>query len=83
MIRELFGWCKSVVGASRFTAENVRAPSSDRRIAHPRPGRAGEKIGNPPPAALLYHRPEGSTQVVDLVVCGSDRPIRSVTLPAP
>jgi hypothetical protein len=27
MIGELFGWCQSVVGASRSTAENVRAPS--------------------------------------------------------
>ncbi|MFZ2014025.1 MAG: hypothetical protein WAV00_09415, partial [Nocardioides sp.] len=35
------------------------------------------------PAALVYHRPDGSTQVVDLVLCGSSRPIRSVTLPAP
>ncbi len=35
------------------------------------------------PAVLVYHPPDGSTQVVDLVLCGSDRPIRSVTLPAP
>ena len=35
------------------------------------------------PAALVYHRPDGSTQVVDLVLCGSSRPIRSVTLLAP
>ena len=35
------------------------------------------------PAALVYHLPDGSTQVVDLVLCGSSRPIRSVTLPAP
>ena len=35
------------------------------------------------PAALVYRRPEGSTQVVDLYVCGSDRPVRSTTLPAP
>jgi hypothetical protein len=35
------------------------------------------------PAALVYHRPAGSTQVVDLFVCGSSRPIRSVTLPVP
>jgi hypothetical protein len=34
-------------------------------------------------AALVYRRPEGSTQVVDLYVCGSDRPVRSTTLPAP
>lgn len=35
------------------------------------------------PAVLVYHRSDGSTQVVDLVLCGSSRPIRSVTLPAP
>ncbi|HEY3530822.1 MAG TPA: hypothetical protein VGK78_16870 [Nocardioides sp.] len=35
------------------------------------------------PAALVYRRAEGSTQVVDLYVCGSARPIRSTTLPAP
>jgi hypothetical protein len=35
------------------------------------------------PAALVYRRAVGSAQVVDLYVCGSTRPIRSTTLPAP
>ena len=35
------------------------------------------------PAALVYHAPAGSTQVVDLYVCGTSRPVRSVTLPTP
>jgi hypothetical protein len=35
------------------------------------------------PAALLYRRPQGGSQIVNLVVCGSTRPIRSATLPAP
>lgn len=35
------------------------------------------------PALLVYHLPDGSTQVVDLLVCGTGLPIRSVTLPAP
>jgi hypothetical protein len=35
------------------------------------------------PAALVYHRPRGSTQVVDLVLCGSPGAVRSVTLPVP
>lgn len=35
------------------------------------------------PAALVYHRPRGSTQVVDLVLCGAPAPVRSATLPAP
>jgi hypothetical protein len=33
------------------------------------------------PAVLVYHRPAGSTQVVDLFVCGTTQPLRSVTLP--
>jgi hypothetical protein len=33
------------------------------------------------PAVLVYHRAAGSTQVVDLFVCGSARPLKSVTLP--
>jgi hypothetical protein len=35
------------------------------------------------PAALLFRRPQGGTQVVDLYVCGSSTPIRTTTLPAP
>ncbi len=35
------------------------------------------------PAALVYHPVAGTTQIVDLYVCGSSRPIRSVTLPTP
>jgi hypothetical protein len=35
------------------------------------------------PAALVYHVPAGSTQVVDLYVCGTAKPVRSVTLPVP
>jgi hypothetical protein len=35
------------------------------------------------PAALVYRTSSGGSQVVDLYVCGSHRPIRSATLPAP
>ena len=35
------------------------------------------------PAVLVFHRPVSSTQVVDLFVCGSSRPVRSATLPHP
>ena len=35
------------------------------------------------PAALVYRRPEGSTQVVDLYVCGSRQPVRTTTLSTP
>jgi hypothetical protein len=35
------------------------------------------------PAVLVLRRPVGDTQVADLFLCGSDAPIRSVTLPAP
>jgi hypothetical protein len=35
------------------------------------------------PAALVYRRTRGGSQVVDLFVCGIGRPVRSTTLPAP
>jgi hypothetical protein len=35
------------------------------------------------PAALVFRAPEGSTQVVDLYVCGNPDPVRSTTLQAP
>ena len=35
------------------------------------------------PAALVYQRPQGSSQVVYLFVCGSSEPIKTTTLPAP
>ncbi len=35
------------------------------------------------PAVLVFHAPQSGTQVVDLYVCGSGRPVRSTTLPAP
>jgi hypothetical protein len=33
------------------------------------------------PAALVYRRARGGSQVVDLYICGSPRPVRSTTLP--
>ena len=35
------------------------------------------------PAVLVFLRPAHTTQVVDLFVCGSRRPVRSATLPLP
>lgn len=35
------------------------------------------------PAVIVYRPPSGDTQVVDLFLCGSDEPSRSVTLPVP
>jgi hypothetical protein len=35
------------------------------------------------PAALVFRQARGGSQVVDLYICGSPRPIRSATLPAP
>jgi len=35
------------------------------------------------PAALVYRRASGGSQVVDLYVCGTAKPVRSATLPAP
>lgn len=34
-------------------------------------------------AVLVYRPAEGGAQMVDLFVCGDDRPVRSTTLPAP
>lgn len=34
-------------------------------------------------AWLVFRKPEGDSQVVDLYVCGRDDPTRSITLPAP
>lgn len=35
------------------------------------------------PAVLVFRRPVGDTQVVDLFVCGATEPVRSVSLPSP
>jgi hypothetical protein len=35
------------------------------------------------PAVVVFRRPVGDTQVADLFLCGSEQPVRSVTLPAP
>jgi hypothetical protein len=35
------------------------------------------------PAVLVFHAPGSGTQVVDLYLCGSARPVRSATLPGP
>jgi hypothetical protein len=49
----------------------------------PRARAPGAPACKPPPAVLVYRPAEGTTQVVDLYVCGNDRPVRSTTLPAP
>jgi len=35
------------------------------------------------PAVLVFRRTRGNTQIADLFLCGSEQPVRSVTLPAP
>lgn len=35
------------------------------------------------PAVVVFRPPMGDTQVADLFLCGSEEPVRSVTLPAP
>jgi hypothetical protein len=35
------------------------------------------------PALLVYRTPSGGSQVVDLYVCGTAKPVRTATLPAP
>ena len=49
----------------------------------PGPGRRVPAEYQHAPAVLVYRRAEGSAQVVDLYVCGNDRPVRSTTLPVP
>jgi hypothetical protein len=49
-------------------APNARVVPAEYRRAH---------------AALVYRRPEGSFQVVELILCGTDEPIRTTRLPAP
>jgi hypothetical protein len=49
----------------------------------PGPGRRIAAEYQHAPAVLVYRRAEGSAQVVDLYVCGNDRPVRSTTLPVP
>lgn len=49
----------------------------------PRHGRVVPAEYQHAPAALVYRRPEGSSQVVDLYVCGTSQPVRTTTLPAP
>lgn len=49
----------------------------------PRSGRVVPAEYQHAPAALVYRQAVGTSQVVDLYVCGSTRPIRSTTLPAP
>jgi len=67
----------------------LRADAAKRIVddpACPVPGADGQVLAaryDRAPAALVYHPATGSTQVVDLVLCGSRRPLRSVTLPAP
>jgi hypothetical protein len=66
----------------------LQANSFDRAVKAPCPAvpGPGERVAaeyEHAPAVLVYRRPQGSTQVVDLYVCGNDRPVRSTTLPAP
>jgi hypothetical protein len=52
-------------------------------VAAPADGKHVNATYERAPAVLVFHRPESSTQVVDLFVCGSKRPVRSATLPRP
>jgi hypothetical protein len=61
-----------------YSAQGVRANACIDAPAHSVLLRA---VFRHAPAVLVYHRPAGSTQVVDLFVCGTARPLKSVTLP--
>jgi hypothetical protein len=64
------------------TAHAARADAAGTSCVHaPTDSRLLKAVFRRAPAVLVYHRPAGSTQVVDLFVCGSTQPLRSVTLP--
>jgi hypothetical protein len=50
-------------------------------IARPPHSKLVQAVFRRAPAVLVYHHPAGSTQVVDLFVCGSAKPLKSITLP--
>jgi hypothetical protein len=84
-----------VVHPHRFTLDALKARTKLGRAAPappadavacpdlPQHARAVRAEYRNAPAALVYRRPQGSSQVVDLYVCGSTGPIRTTTLPAP
>jgi hypothetical protein len=86
------------VHPKRFTSDAMRArqllratayaalDATDRAtdcVAVPRHARAVRATYELAPAALVFHRPRGGSQVVDLYVCHSTEPIRSTTLSVP
>ncbi len=51
-------------------------------VAAGTPGERAAATYQRAPAVLVFHAPASGSQVVDLFVCGSQRPVRSATLPA-
>ena len=78
------------VAARRLVQQRLPL-SSYTRLGHPGgscavPAHAGVRVAatyQRAPAVLVFHAPVSSTQVVDLYLCGSRRPVRSATLPSP
>jgi hypothetical protein len=62
-----------------YAAQSAKPPCPD----VPGPGRRVAAEYRHAPAVLVYRRAQGNSQVVDLYVCGNDRPVRSTTLPVP
>jgi hypothetical protein len=62
-------------------AQSAHPGSLSSCVEAPRHAQLLKAVFRHAPAVLVYHRPAGSTQVVDLFVCGSARPLKSVTLP--
>ena len=77
--------------AARRLLETQRTVSGDDALSQvdgsclvvPEDGKLVNATYERAPAVLFFHRPVSSTQVVDLFVCGSSRPVRSATLPHP
>ena len=49
----------------------------------PGAGRGVPAVYDHAPSLLVFRRPSGAAQVVDLYLCGTTEPVRSITLPVP
>jgi hypothetical protein len=65
----------------RFAGRNYAQAADCTEV--PRDARALPATYKRAHAALVFRRPRGGSQVVELFVCGSTEPIRSTTLPVP
>lgn len=72
---------RQVLGTSAFAARDDVAKAVCPDV--PRHGRAVPATYQHAEAALVFRRPQGGSQVVELFVCGQSSPIRTTTLSVP